>query len=736
MAQRSKRRRQVVLGFDERPDLRSSSLRGGKGASLADMRALCLPVPPGFTIVTTVARAVMEHGTFPNRLERQLQWGIEKLERDTGKKFGDAQNPLFVSVRSGADQSMPGMMETILNLGMNENTCAAMRSLDAEFANTSWARFCDMYSKTVLELQGASFDASMIPSDPQEQLRQSIAAVIRSWNAPRAVAYRERNGIPHNLGTAVTVQAMVFGNRDKYSGTGVVFSRNPNTGERGMYGECLPGAQGEALVSGERTPIPLSKLRAWNEGLYLELQSYMPILEEHFRSVVDVEFTIESGVLWLLQCRKAKLSSEAKATFAVHQVWDKKWTKQEATSALSAEEVASLEHVPTFAEDLDDCTTVAEGINASQGAASGHIAFSSEEAIAMKAKGMKVVLVRPSTDPSDLQGMLASDAIVTYNGGATCHAAIVARQLRIPAVVGVSSHNSPIRRMQSGELISVCGNTGRVFAGVLQCASKPTKKEVNLFLRWMRAFPNPTIDFNAASRREKVNAILMEVYLLEAMMVAAKGTALEKEVSQLRYQTLIATAEFFVAYLAVAVVGELRYAYSGQYMSSPKAEAAKGQLRERFGVDGSQNRGDERILSVLKALRHEDCVAYFTLAAEVFGVAGWSAAFGGPKWAAIAQAGADFLSGKLDHALFVDHVFDLRHNGGVLFNKHPMVYERTDEVGVREQLDCKRYESDLGLLYAGLEYHAGKTNLSSEFTKLWARGKSLKLWQKKERAHV
>ncbi len=716
--------RQVVMTFDERPDLSSPRIRGGKGASLTDMRALGLPVPPGFTISTTIARAVMQHGAFPKRFEWQLARGISSLEKATGKKFGDIKNPLLVSVRSGAEVSMPGMMDTVLNLGLNDEIAEGLAAL----TNIEFAEECQMGLQSMYSLVVNSY----LPWSPQEQLRSAIVAVINSWNSDRAKAYRAVSGISDTLGTAVTIQAMVFGNRSERSGTGVVFSRDPNTGEGGMYGEFLAKAQGEDVVSGKFTPMPISAMHTWNAGIYEELAGYVKKLEQHFDAIVDIEFTVEEGKLWLLQCRAAKLSAQASATFAVHQVWDKRWSKEKATTSLTQEQIEVLK-VPTafVAADIENHqdTFAGSGIAASPGAVVGSVALTSKDAIAMKAAGECVVLVRPETTPDDLPGMLAASAIITFAGGATSHAAVVARQLGIPAVVGVNGHQ-PIHRTAQGEKLSVCGNTGQVFFGALPVDTSANKKEVNIFLRWANGLGEPKIDFEAAKKRESVNRILAEVYLLEAMTLAAKGSAIEHEVVKMRNSTLVETAEFFACYLAIAVVGELRYAWGLTVKNHVPLQLKK--MEEVFGISGSQDRGDESILPILKSRPIKAQIEFFELGAEIFN-RGWgkSTSIGGPKWAAIAQAAADFLSGKLKHGVFVDHVFDLRHNGGVLFDKHSMVSRLTSEYAIREQLDYKRTCNDLGELYHRMGQHA-MLNSTTPFGLLWQKGKKLNLWKEKE----
>ena len=401
MEQRVKSRRQVVLPIDGRSDLVTKEIRGGKGQSLAVMQQLGLRVPPAFTVSTSVMRAYCENGRLPNRLQHQLRREMEALERKTGKKFGDPNSPLLVSVRSGAATSMPGMMDTILNLGMNKSVLEG-------FAKRGDVAFGDMlHSRFVAGWKGVGFDGST-HDDVWVQLEQAILLVMRSWDNPRARTYREHHGISHSLGTAVNVQAMVYGNRDEWSGTGVVFSHDVNSGLRGLYGEYLPCAQGEVLVSGKCTPHSIKMLRDQSPAVYDELARAVELLECHERSMVEVEFTIESGVLYALQYRKANVSPDARITSIVHDVWAKRKTHAEALALVDLSELESLAAGKQFEPEnwkqaLTD-RTVIRGIVASSGVAVGRIAHSSEEAVEMAGRGERVILVRPDTSPDDLPG--------------------------------------------------------------------------------------------------------------------------------------------------------------------------------------------------------------------------------------------------------------------------------------------------------------------------------------------
>lgn len=730
-------RRQVVMTFDERPDLRSSSLRGGKGSHLAGMRALGLPVPAGFTITTTVARGVMQNeGRFPNRLEGQLKRAMEAIEKETGKRFGDVKNPLLLSVRSGAEVSMPGMMDTILNLGMNEQIRDAMASAtNEEFAADCYCRFLSMYRDTV--------GVDVVPSDPQEQLRQAIVAVIASWMSERAVAYRKASGIPERLGTAVTIQTMVFGNRCANSGTGVVFSRDPNTGAPGLYGEFLPQAQGEDVVSGSHTPLPIAQMATWNAGLYNELVSHAALLEEQLDTIVDIEFTIEQGKLYLLQCRPAKLSSEAAATFAVHRVWGKRWDHGKALASLTPAQLESIDTRPCFAVDEMEkahARIVGKGISASPGAAVGKIATTSEDACAMSARGESVVLVREETTPNDLSGMLVAKAIVTLNGGATSHAAVVARQLGIPATVGIGGGITSFLCGLPDDTItlSVCGTSGTVYAGALPVVAPTHKKEINIFRKWVgNTMPAPRIDFDAVKKRVNVNSVLADVYLLEAMALASKGSALGYETSKLKREVTLETAELFACYLCIAVASELRHVH-GRQVWSVISKGEQEQLNNMYMITSNHIRGDEQILEVLKPMTLEQQVEFFRFAAQVFRTAGWPGRIGGPLWGDIAEAGQLYLTKEINHAVFVDRLFDLRHNGGPIFDKHSMTAVGYNSTLQETLLDEKRSVTGVEELFARLKSYAcnyigraawDKFFPSQEVLAVWEKGCQTKLWK-------
>jgi pyruvate,orthophosphate dikinase len=513
-----------VFDFDHthaRPPMEFKDLLGGKGANLAEMTSvLGLPVPPGFTISTDACRDYMASG-WPKSLGAELAGARRRLEKAMGKTIGDAHDPLLVSVRSGAKFSMPGMMDTVLNLGLNDRSVEglAKQTGDDRFAFDSYRRFIAMYGRIVLDLPGEEFetlfdaakesagttsDAKVptellrqlvdsyhkvisrltggpFPQDPADQLSGAIEAVFRSWNGPRAIAYRERERIAHDLGTAVNVQAMVFGNRDDNSGTGVGFTRDPATGAKGAYGDFLVNAQGEDVVAGIRNTEPISELKAQFPKVHADLLKIFSRLEGHYLDMCDTEFTIEQGKLWMLQTRVGKRTGVAALNMAVDMVRKKDLgiSKAEAVSRITEDHLDSVLH-PQFSGS--GYTVWAKGLGASPGAAVGRIYFTADDAAAAAQRGEKVVLVRSETSPEDVHGMLAAEGILTARGGLVSHAAVVARGWGKPAVVGaevlrLSAHAVTVGQvtLQEGDWISLDGGAGIVVAGQvsLTAASPP-----------------------------------------------------------------------------------------------------------------------------------------------------------------------------------------------------------------------------------------------------------------------
>ena len=493
---------------------KQKDLLGGKGAGLAEMSRSGVPVPPGFTITTDVCRYYYSHGRrVPPELQGQMKSSIEKLEKTAGKKFGDPKNPLLVSVRSGAKFSMPGMMDTILNLGINDRVVDGLVELtkNQRFVWDSYRRFIQMFGNVVMDIEKSEFEKLLekkkhergvhqdteldaddlkdlverfkakykdltkeeFPQDPWKQLIAARDAVFRSWNNDRAISYRRMNKISDDLGTAVNVQAMVFGNMGDTSGTGVGFTRNPSSGHKEFFGEYLTNAQGEDVVAGIRTPKPIKEMERELPKCYNELRAITSKLEKHYKDMQDFEFTIEREKLYMLQTRTGKRTGIAAVKLAVEMVKEKLITKEEALLRVEPDQLSQL-LAPVFDEkQKQHVAKVAKGINAGPGAASGKIAYSAEKAVEM-AKHGPVVLVRPETNPDDIEGMDAAVGILTAIGGRTSHAAVVARGMGKPCVVGCSAlkideHSGVMavdgHRLKEGDAISIDGFTGEVFAG-------------------------------------------------------------------------------------------------------------------------------------------------------------------------------------------------------------------------------------------------------------------------------
>jgi len=536
-------------------------LLGGKGANLAEMSNLNLPVPPGFTITTEACNEYQRAGRLPEGLMKKVGAALKQVEDQTGKGFGDPKNPLLVSVRSGAMMSMPGMMETILNLGLNDATLKGIIALtgNERFAYDAYRRFIMMFSSVALHLERANFEKMLeamkkkrrvkqdteltaddlkelvkqykaffkrrmkrdFPTDPMEQLETAIRAVFGSWNIPRAVAYRNFYKIPHDLGTAVNVQTMVFGNMGEDSGTGVAFTRDVATGEKKIYGEFLMNAQGEDVVAGVRTPIEIAQLKREDARIYHEFVDLATRIEQHYQDAMDIEFTIERGRLYLLQCRVGKRTARAAVRIAVEMVAERLITREEALMRVDPDQINQL-LLPAFELKEKEIAAkegrlLAKGLNASPGAAAGAAIFDADRAEELGKQGQAVVLVRPETTPDDVHGMLASKGILTARGGATSHAAVVARGLGLPCVTGCEAIRVDEAKQQltvdgkalkEGQPISIDGTTGEVFAGAIATSVPDLKKEKELttLLGWADAIRRLEVWANADYPRDAKRA--------------------------------------------------------------------------------------------------------------------------------------------------------------------------------------------------------------------------------------
>ncbi len=538
------------------------ALLGGKGANLAEMTRVGVPVPPGFTVTTEACNIYTDEGAFPDGLWEQVIDAMKVIEKQTEKVLNDTTNPLLVSVRSGAKFSMPGMMDTILNLGMNDTTVKALIELtkDESFAYDSYRRFVQMFGSVVMDVEAEAFEDYLtdikkrkgvmqdteltandwkdvtaqfqqiyrqhvgedFPQDPYEQLKLAVEAVFKSWNGKRAIDYRNAAGIPHDLGTGVNVQTMVFGNMGSDSGTGVAFTRNPATGEAELFGDYLLNAQGEDVVAGIRTPNPISMLQNENEEVFDQFVGIVVCLEKHYREMQDVEFTIEKGRLWMLQTRDGKRTARAAVRIAVEMAEENLITRQEAVLRVSPEQVSQLLH-PQFDFASKDAAIsagrmIATGVNASPGAAVGIVAFDADLAEKWGRAGKDVIMVRPETKPDDVHGMLAARGILTSRGGATSHAAVVARQFGVPCVAGAEDLDIDVRNrvlkidgteVHESDVMSIDGGTGEVFVGEIATVEPDFNRETYLqkLLGWADAFRRLNIyanaDYPADARRAR-----------------------------------------------------------------------------------------------------------------------------------------------------------------------------------------------------------------------------------------
>ena len=535
------------------------NLLGGKGANLAEMTGLGMPIPQGFTVTTEActdyyasSRKIREE--IVNQIFDAVSW----LEEINGKKFGDTQEPLLVSVRSGARASMPGMMDTILNLGLNDESVEgfAKKTGNARFAYDSYRRFIQMFSDVVMEVpksyfekiideikekRGIKYDTELteddlkelivrfkqvykenknqdFPQEPKEQLIEAVKAVFRSWDNPRAIVYRRMNDIPGDWGTAVNVQTMVFGNKGMTSGTGVAFTRNPSTGEKGIYGEYLINAQGEDVVAGVRTPQPISKLEEDLPECYKQFMELALKLENHYRDMQDMEFTIEEGKLYFLQTRNGKRTAQAAIKIACDLVDENMITPQEAVMRIDAKSLDQLLH-PTFDEEsLKAGNVVGEALPASPGAAAGKILFTADEAKeeGIGGKGERVILVRLETSPEDIEGMHASQGILTVRGGMTSHAAVVARGMGTCCVSGCSDividEEKEVftlggEEFHKGDYISLDGTTGKIYKGDIKTVEATVSGNFERIMNWADEYRKLGVRTNADTPKDTLNAV-------------------------------------------------------------------------------------------------------------------------------------------------------------------------------------------------------------------------------------
>ncbi len=532
-------------------------LLGGKGANLAEMTAIGLPVPQGFTVSTEACTQYYEDGRKINDdIKAEILENITKMEEITGKKFGDKENPLLVSVRSGARASMPGMMDTILNLGLNEEVVETMaaRSGNARWAYDCYRRFIQMYSDVVMEVgkkyfeelidemkekKGVTQDVDLtaedlkvlaeqfkaeyknkigkdFPSDPVEQLMGAVEAVFRSWDNPRANVYRRDNDIPYSWGTAVNVQMMAFGNMGDDCGTGVAFTRDPATGDKGLMGEFLTNAQGEDVVAGVRTPMPIAEMANKFPEAFAEFNKVCAILEDHYRDMQDMEFTVEHGKLFMLQTRNGKRTAKAALKIACDLVEEGMIDKKQAVAMIDPRNLDTLLHPQFDAAALKAATPVGRGLGASPGAACGKVVFTAEDAEAWNNRGEKVILVRLETSPEDITGMKASQGILTVRGGMTSHAAVVARGMGTCCVSGCGEINMDEENKKftlagktyvEGDFISIDGSTGNIYDGIIPTVDAQIVGEFETIMNWADEFRTLKVRTNADTPADAAKAV-------------------------------------------------------------------------------------------------------------------------------------------------------------------------------------------------------------------------------------
>ena len=540
-------------------DASMRELLGGKGANLAEMTKIGLPVPQGFTISTEACTQYYEDGRKINdEIMAEIMKNVTEMERINGKKFGDLKNPLLVSVRSGARASMPGMMDTILNLGLNDDVVASMIAGNPDpkferFVYDSYRRFIQMFSDVVMEVgkkyfeqlidkmkeeKGVQFDIDLtaadlkelaaqfkaeykkqlgedFPSDPKVQLYEAIRAVFRSWDNPRANVYRRDNDIPYSWGTAVNVMPMVFGNLNNNSGTGVAFTRDPATGEKKLMGEFLVNAQGEDVVAGVRTPMPISQMAEQFPDAYKEFVKVCDMLEKHYRDMQDMEFTVENGKLYMLQCRNGKRTAQAALKIACDLVDEGMRTPEEAVLMIDPRNLDTLLHPQFDAKELKKAVPVGRGLGASPGAACGQIVFTAADAESWKAAGKKVVLVRLETSPEDITGMKAAQGILTVRGGMTSHAAVVARGMGTCCVSGcgdisMDEENKKFtlagKTYHEGDYISIDGSTGNIYDGIIPTVDAKIAGEFGRIMAWADQFRRLEVRTNADTPRDAKKA--------------------------------------------------------------------------------------------------------------------------------------------------------------------------------------------------------------------------------------
>ena len=747
-AGKAESRATLVRFFDDKGKSSVEEL-GNKGFWLADMTKAGAPVPPGFTITTGAADS---SGVISNDLRSQIPGAVKGLEHRTESRFGDTKNPLLVSVRSGAAVSMPGMMDTVLNVGINEDIVHGLaESRNPAFAWSTYSRFLRSYGETVLGVPRQAFQAvapiepgsarvasalegqsrryqriieeagGQVPQEPRAQLNSAISSIFKSWNNERAVSYRQLRGIPERPGTAVTVQKMVFGNQAD-SGTGIALSHNAMTGEAQLNGEWLENAQDE-LVSGSRTPLSLAHLREFHPQVYDHLRDLTGLIERRLGRPTEIEFTVERNKLYVLQARGQRLSPEVTIRRAVEDVEAGKIGQAEALSLVSPAQLEAV-RLPRFDKAaVQNAEVVAEGLAASPGAAVGKIVGDSRRAVSSNAQGNAVVLVRDETFPGDLDGMMAARAIITRVGGTTSHAAIVALEQGKPCITGCANLS------KLGGTVSVDGFTGKIYKGELPLEPLQHAPEVEKFMSWhnaaeARKWPEPSF-VPDVQRTTNLASDASNFYLSKLMAHQLRLTPLAAEADSLRINTNVVLAEKMAGSLIDGVAREVK--------AFPPANLERQQhilpdiqiLQDEFGVKlGYWGAGDAEHNAVIQKIaetpqqRDRFLDASYDLFDRGYFGNGFEHmderyhVFGGRGWAQTTQVLKRYFSGDLNHGLFVDHSLDLYHNKGSMFSD------------LTDVLDIKRDTRTTEELYRGLS----KYDLDPRVRDLYNKGADLGLW--------
>ena len=729
---KSHSRRRLVIPAWEDTDFSSYAL-GGKGHGIARLMKLGLPTPPALVISTSLCRSYQETGQLPKRFDDQLERELKTLELKTGKRFGDPANPLLVSVRSGAMISMPGMMETVLNVGLTEPVALALR---AQYGD-SFVDDCQRHFDAGLGLHVRNMVLTDSRLEALAQLRSATYSVLESWHSNRARAYRREHNINERLGTAVTIQEMVFGNRagSGECGTGVALSHHPDTAEPGLFGNYLPSAQGHDLVSGEVTPKPISSLTDRFSEYATTLTQALVVLESEVNGPVEVEFTVEDGVLYFLQFRAAKLSPEATIINLVRRKEAGEMTRDEVVETIP-ERMAEAVAGGTVLKDpiiICDELIVARGEGVGCAAVNGTLVSTAEHINWCTSKDVPYILVRKTTTPDDFELMLGAAGIITQEGGSTCHAAVVARHQGIPAVIGIGVEDfAQLHRRALTFSLKNCldAKNGVVLKHTMEVIETVFGREVSLFHKW-RQTGKPVIQPELCQEEFATNTALNDFYLAEAMLKTCTDEALAVKIRRVHKQLTARTSEVFSTYLALAVASEVTHADNYLSVGGANEKALLAEMRSRFTLT---HRNSWPGLTA-PPIAHELATAgssvvtgFFQNCKVIFGCGHWTyAAMGGQNWANIAAVGELYWNGDIAVETFVDRVFDLEHNTATVLNKHRMVYDHSRGSSLTRQLDTKRRELSVTKKWAAMR--ALHNEVNQELINLYEEGRQKGIWK-------